>query len=91
MPAGELFVPWAIAATLVDAGLRIDRAIAVMDCRPATLSLSSAKSKSALMRHILGHARAEFEQWLGVHVSRDVNTDADLLSHPDLMLPAGAF
>ena len=82
MPAGELFVPWAVTEAVRDAGQTVLRTVAVMDCKPAVFALSAGKSKAPLLRSILGAARASIEQWLGVHVTRDYNTDADLLSHP---------
>ena len=82
MPAGELLVPWAVAEALREQGIHVDHVLSVLDCRPAALTLSSAKSKSPLLRAILKEARSAVEQWLGVHVSRRLNRDADLLSHP---------
>ena len=82
MPAGELFVPWAVAEAVRASGQVVARTIAVMDCKPAVFALSSGKSKAPLLRSILGAARSVMEQWLGVHVRREFNTDADLLSHP---------
>ena len=83
MPAGELFIPWAVVEAVCARVPGIMRTIAVMDCRPATLALTSGKSKAPLMRAILRRARTTMEQWLGAHVRRDRNTDADLLSHPE--------
>jgi hypothetical protein len=83
MPSAELFIPWAVAEAVRLRVTGLSRFVSVMDCRPATLALTAAKSKSPLMRCILAHARGETKQWLGVHVKRERNTDADLLSHPD--------
>ena len=82
MPAGEMFVPWAVTEAVRDTGQTVLRTVAVMDCKPAVFSLSSGKSKAPLLRSILRAARESIQQWLGVHVTRDYNTDADLLSHP---------
>ena len=82
MPAGELFTPWAVAEAVRSTGVELKQCVSITDCRPAALALSSGTSKSALMRAILLHARDAVQQWLGVHVSRDFNTDSDLLSHP---------
>ena len=63
--------------------MTVERCVAVLDCKPAALALSAAKSKAPLLRAVLRQARLEVEQWLGVHVPREVNTDADRLSHPE--------
>ena len=84
MPAGELFVPWAVTEAVRASGLLVERTIAVMDCQPAVFALSAGKSKAPLLRSILGAARSVMQQWLGVHVRREFNTDADLLSHPSM-------
>ena len=32
--------------------------------------------------HIIHAARDELQQWLAVHIPRELNVDADILSHP---------
>ena len=39
-------------------------------------------SGNAQMRSLLDEARAAGLEWLGVHVPREANQDADILSHP---------
>ena len=85
MPAAELFTSWACLAAALDAsGLRerTRAAIAVGDCQPAAAALNRASSPVAQLRALLASARAEVQQWLGVQVPRELNTVADLLSHP---------
>ena len=85
MPAAELFTSWAcLEAALGVSGYRdrIRAAIAVGDCQPAAAALNRASSPISLMREILHAARASLTQWLGVQVPRELNTLADVLSHP---------
>ena len=85
MPAAELFTSWALAEAALDAGAPRDATSAVVaigDCRPAAGALNRASSPVGLMRAILVQARASIQQWLGVQVPRELNLDADILSHP---------
>ena len=85
MPAAELFAAWAVAEAAFDAGApRGDTSaiIAIGDCQPAANALNRASSPVGLMRGLLRLARATVTQWLGVQVPRELNLDADLLSHP---------
>ena len=56
--------------------------IAIGDCQPAVYVIDSATSGEAVMRGILTSARQFSRFWLGVHVPREANRDADGLSHP---------
>ena len=56
--------------------------IAIGDCQPAAHVIDSATSGEATMRCILASARQFSRFWLGVHVPREANRDADGLSHP---------
>ena len=83
MPGCELFGPLAILITvMIEQGLEPAAVIAILDCMPASSATTSGKSTSMLMRDLLGAMRARVGLWMGVHVYREYNTDADLLSHP---------
>ena len=82
MPAGELFGAWAMVAAVVEQGARVSAAISVTDCAPASDAINAAGSASAVMQSLIRSSRAEVAQWLGVHVHRELNADADVLSHP---------
>ena len=56
--------------------------IAIGDCQPAVHVIDSATSGEATMRGILAAARKFSRFWLGIHVPREANRDADRLSHP---------
>jgi hypothetical protein len=85
MPAAELFTSWACAETAIAAGVARSDAtdiVAISDCQPACGALNRASSPVAQLQILLTHARALASQWLGVHVPRELNLDADVLSHP---------
>ena len=82
MPAGETFGQWAVAESVRLAGVRVAAVTALGDCKPASIAITSAKSKSPVMRDIVAASRRTCEQWLGVQVWRKWNSDGDLLSHP---------
>ena len=88
MPATELFSAIAcIEGALEASGLRsVTRAIiAVGDCQPAAAALNRASSGVPQMRRLVQAARLTSQQWLGVQVPREANTDADRLSHPSMV------
>ena len=85
MPAAELFTSWACACAAVEAageGAGVEAVVAVGDCQPAAAALNRASSPVLQMRLLLRSARADSTQWLGVQVPRELNTQADILSHP---------
>jgi hypothetical protein len=82
MPAAEAFGGWAVAETVRRAGQPFTSVVAVGDCLPVAFAISSAKSTSHVMRQIVADAHDTAPAWLGVHVRRKWNSDADLLSHP---------
>lgn len=83
MPAAELFGMYAVAAAVAKArGRRPEAVIAIGDCGPAIGALNAASSGNAQMRTLVRAARGLSTQWLAVHVPRELNLDADLLSHP---------
>ena len=85
MPCAETFGHVALAAgvaNLLGQDHTIRAVIAVGDCQPAAKAVTSLYSKSAQIRHLLADSRWVTRRWLGVHVPREWNTDADLLSHP---------
>ena len=83
MPTAELFGSWAVAEAVVAATGRSPTAVlAVGDCQPACHALNRALGGAAQLRCVLRAARARCHSWLGVHVPRELNRDADKLTHP---------
>ena len=83
MPAAELFTCWAVVEAVREATTATLRAVVgVGDCRPAAGAMDRETSRSAPMRPLLREIHAGDEQWLPVWVRRELNTDADELSHP---------
>lgn len=83
MPACELFGPLAVLITLMIAtDISPAAVVAILDCKPAASAATSGKSSSHLMRDLARSMRSRVDLWLGVHVFREFNTDADFLSHP---------
>ena len=83
MPAAELFGIIAVADAVASARGRSATAItAIGDCAPAAAALNAATSPTAQMRSILREAGQLTTLWLGVAVPRELNVDADRLSHP---------
>ena len=87
MPSAELFGTWATAEATAAAAAprppRVERVIAVGDCMPVAAVLSSASAHAPQLRQLLAHMRRFAPWWLGAHVLRQFNTDADALSHPE--------
>jgi hypothetical protein len=84
MPAAELFGSGAVVAAVAEA-LALPEVLAVYavgDCQPAVDALTAAAGGTAQMRCLVEAARRWSPQWMGVHVPREHNTDADRLSHP---------
>ena len=85
MPAAELFGSIAVAEAVSEArGIRPTAVYAVGDCDPAAYALNAAASGNAQIRCLLKPARDLTSQWLAVSVPREMNVDADRLSHPTL-------
>ena len=83
MPAAEAFGMWAvISAAAAASGEPLTAAVALGDCLPAARAFNAAASGSAQVRRIIHAARDELQQWLAVHIPRELNVDADTLSHP---------
>ena len=82
MPTAELFGSWAVVEAVVAASGRVPAAVlAVGDCQPACHALNRALGGAAQLRRVLRAARARCHSWLGVHVPRELNRDADELTH----------
>ena len=81
MPAAELFGALALAQA-VAAQLDVAAVVAIGDCKPAAGALNAAASPVPQMQGLVVAARAGVQQWLGVAVPRELNIDADRLSHP---------
>ena len=59
--------------------MQVEGVIAISDCQPAVYALNSATSGTPQLATILAAARSSCKQWLGVHVPREWNVDADRL------------
>lgn len=87
MPAGEAFASLALAEAVAAAvGSEARAVVAVGDCRPAASALSAIYSRSPQLRYLVGVARSVSTSWLGVAIPRELNVDADRLSHPSMAL-----
>lgn len=88
MPAGELGGQLLVASLAARAaaarGLRVRRVFGVGDCQPAARALDALHSAgcSPHMRSLAAAAATAGWPWLGIHVGREANVDADRLSHP---------
>ena len=83
MPAAETFAACALASA-VHHLLPVRAVVAVVDCQPAARVLCGAISPNAQMRSVARLSNTQAQPWLGVHVVRELNLDADRLSHPQL-------
>ena len=81
MPLAELFGPYALASA-VSEHLDTVAVISVVDCAPAAAVLSAATSCGAQLRSLVVAARRDVTQWMAAAVPRELNVDADTLSHP---------
>ena len=96
VPAAELFATWAVPQAVLEACELPSHSrimpngqptadppiIAIGDCQPAVCVIDAATSGEASMRGVLAEARKLTRFWLGIHVPREANRDADGLSHP---------
>ena len=82
MPVAEAFAMWALPTAAALDGLPTHAVIAIGDCMPAVCAFNRATSGVEQMRIVVAAARGDFQQWLGVHVHRELNVDPDRLSHP---------
>ena len=86
MPAGEVFAALALTAAVCrHLGRSFDAVVAVGDCAPAARALSRRYSRSPQMRWLVGACARAVPRWLGGHVPREWNLDADSLSHPSML------
>lgn len=60
-----------------------DGVISIGDCQPAVFVTRRGSAAHPAMRAVAVEQRRVCLQWLGVHVPRELNLDADRLSHPD--------
>ena len=81
MPLAEAFVPFALGA-MVQSERPVSAAVSVVDCAPASCALSAGTSAGAQLRALVRAARRNVRHWLAVAVPREMNQDADTLSHP---------
>ena len=83
MPLAQLFGPWALTAAVAANGAPpVEAVVAVGDGPPAAAVLSAATSAGAQQRALVRAVRKSARQWLGVAVPRELEVDADTLSHP---------
>ena len=82
MPLAELFGAWAVEQAVRLSGVEVSAVVAIGDCAPAAAVLSAATSAGAQLRALAIASRRDVRQWLGVAVPRELNVDADILSHP---------
>ena len=83
MPAAELFGSRLLGRLVERHTGRVAAVeVAVSDCKPAVGVLNKTSSPSALMRAVLEFGSGGAPPCYGVWIPRDLNTDADLLSHP---------
>lgn len=83
MPTGKVFSAMALEeAVRVHLNRSFDAIVAVGDCVPAARAMSCRNSRSPQMRRLVGASVRSAPRWLGVHVPREWNLDADALSHP---------
>ncbi len=84
MPAAEAFGQWAVAeaAAMARGGGAVSAVTAIGDCDAAAAAINAASSGKAQMRRLLRGAAQLSQQWLAVSVPRELNSDADRLSHP---------
>ena len=83
MPAAEIFGQWAVAEAAAAArGGEVTAVTAVGDCDPAAAALNAASSGTPQIRRLLRGTRQLSQHWLAVSVPREMNQDADRLSHP---------
>lgn len=87
MPTAEVFGAYVLAAAVWDAlgSGGFSAIVSVTDCEPAARATSTSYSRSAQIRLLLEHMRSITPYWLGVHVPREWNHDADRLSHPTMV------
>lgn len=83
MPAAETLAAVALAtAVAAQRGGETSAVIAIGDCAPAAAALGALYSGAPQLRYLTGIAARVTKRWLGVAVPREINTVADLLSHP---------
>jgi hypothetical protein len=89
MPAAELF--GSIAVLLAVERERGDTASSIIfigDCDPANQAINAGSSKTPQMRELLSAIRQRYR--LAVSIPREINLDADRLSHPSLLIQVEA-
>ena len=87
MPAAELLWQWIGAETARKAGIPFEAVVAIGDCRPAAGAITVFASPVRQLSFLLQRMHETAKRWLGVAVPRELNVDADRLSHPS-MAPA---
>ena len=81
MPAAELFGTLAMAEVLTGVVDYLYVA-AIGDCDPVEGGVAKGSSSRPQLNRMLNRMRERTRHWLPVSVPRDLNFDADLLSHP---------
>ena len=81
MPAAETFAAVAMAAAVATQTL-VKAVYAIGDCQPAVHVINAATSTNPQMAAAVQRGMRTTRQWLAVHIPRELNLDADRLSHP---------
>ena len=80
-PAAELFAQLVLPAA-VNRLSPLRTVFSVGDCQPSAFAVADAYSRNRQMRSLLAGQMIHSFAWLGAHVQREANLDADRLSHP---------
>lgn len=81
MPAAETFGSALLAVALARAK-PVHAVVTVTDCQPSAFAINAAASPSRPINRLIAWGRGVTPQWLAVHIPRELNTAADVLSHP---------
>lgn len=85
MPAAELFGSMVVPTAAREAGMPGHTVIAIGDCQPIDHAIAAERSRNAQIQAELRSGLPKWDQWLSVSVPRELNMDADRLSHPELL------
>ena len=81
MPAAEAFAAVGTVAAVATQML-VKAVYAIGDCQPAVHAINASASANPQMAAMVQMGTRSTSQWLAVHVKRELNLDADRLSHP---------
>jgi hypothetical protein len=81
MPAAELFTQLVLPAAVARL-THLHTVFSVGDCEPSALVVGEMHSRNSQMRSLVASFATPGTTWIGAHVPREANLDADRLSHP---------